>query len=130
MISFCRNIGAAFVILCGVLFIYGFLMVEPIRVSTREDERNVFSVVTTLKNVTDRYAWIQVYGCAAEVLDDGSVECVGFWDRKSLQETRADRSQYDFPWGRYVPGGKLLIIATAYDANWQVLARGRAVVLR
>lgn len=116
--------------LCGVLFIYGFLMVENIKVSTREDERHVFSVVTTLKGVTARYAWIQVEGCAAEVLDDGEVECVGFWERKSVQETRADRSQYDFPWGRYVPGGTLLIVATAYDSNWQVLARGRAVVMR
>lgn len=121
---------ALFAALCGVLFIYGFLMVETIKISSREDERKVFSVVTTLKTITPRYAWIQVAACAAEVLEDGEVECVGFWDRKSVQETRADRSQYDFQWGRYVPGGKLLIVATAYDSNWQVLARGRAVVIR
>lgn len=127
---FLTRIVSLFAALCGVVFIYGFLMVDSIKVSTRSDERDVFSVVTTLKGVTPRYAWIQVEACAAEVLEDGEVECVGFWDRKSVQETRADRSQYDFQWGRYVPGGKLLIVATAYDSNWQVLARGRAVVLR
>lgn len=121
---------ATFAIGCGVLFIYGFLMIDGIRISSREDERKVFNVTTTLKNVTPRHAWIQVSACAAEVLEDGDVECVGIWDRKSVQETRADRSQYDFQWGRYVPGGKLLIVATAYDSNWQVLAQGRAVVIR
>ncbi len=121
---------ALFAAVCGVLFIYGFLMVDAIRVSTREFKDTGFDVLVTLPSVTEHYRWVQVYGCAAEVTDEAEVECVGFWDRKSMQETRVDQRQYPFPWGRYVPRGKLLIVSTAYDANWQVLARGRTVVIR
>lgn len=119
---------AVVAIVCGVLFIYGFLMVDTIKISTREFKDTGFDVVVTLPSVTAAYSWVQVYACAAEITDDNDIECVGFWDRKSLQETRVDQRQYPFPWGRYVPKGKLLIVSTAYDANWQVLARGRAVV--
>ena len=121
---------ASFAIFCGTVFVLGFLMVDAIKITTRDFKDTGFDVLITLPSITPEYAWVQVYGCAAEVVDDGDVECAGFWDRKSVQQTRVDQRQYPFPWGRYVPDGKLLMVATAYDANWQVLARGRAVVMR
>jgi hypothetical protein len=130
MLSFCRNLAATFIIFCGVLFIYGFLMVDNIRVSTREWPTTGFDVLVTLPSVTPRYAWVEVYGCAAEITEDGVVVCVGAWDRTSTQETRIDQRQYPFPWGRHVPKGTLLIVAHAMDANGDVLARGRTVVMR
>lgn len=130
MIAACGKIAVLACALCGVLFIYGFLMVDPIKITTREFKDTGMDVLITLPRVTPRYAWVQVAGCLADITDEADVECMGIWDRKSVQETRADQRQYPFPWGRYVPKGPLLIVATAYDSNWQVLARGRTVVLR
>jgi hypothetical protein len=131
MRSFCSNLAATFAIVCGVLFVYGFLMVDGIKVSTREFKDTGFDVLITLPSVTPRYAWVQVYGCAAEITEDGVVRCVeGGWERSSDQQTRSDQRQYPFPWGRFVPRGTLLVISTAYDVNHAVLARGRTVVMR
>jgi hypothetical protein len=128
--AFCRNLAATFIIGCGVLFVYGFLMVDSIKISTREFRDTGFDVLITLPSITPQYAWLEVYGCAAEMTNEGVVQCAGAWDRASSQATRADQRQYPFPWGRYVPRGTVLIIATAYDANMAVLARGRTVVMR
>ncbi len=130
MNAFLSRLAASFIIGCGVLFVYGFLMVDTIRVSTLDDKAMGFDVVVTLNSITPRYTWVEVYGCAAEITQDGVVVCVGAWDRTSTQQTRGDVSQYPFWWGRYVPRGTLLIIATAFDANGDVLARGRTVVMR
>jgi hypothetical protein len=130
MNPFLVRLSATFCIFCGVLFIYGFLMVDSIRVSTREFKDTGFDVLVTLASVTPRYTWVEVYGCAAEITQDGVVVCVGAWDRTSTQQTRTDQQQYPFPWGRHVPKGTLLIVAHAMDANGDVLARGRTVVMR
>ena len=130
MSAFLARISGTFAILCGVLFIYGFLMVDNIRVSTLDSPTAGFDVMVTLKNITPRYAWVEVYGCAAEMREDGVVICAGAWDRTSIQQTREDVSQYPFFWGRYVPKGTLLIVAHAMDANGDILARGRTVVMR
>jgi hypothetical protein len=130
MHPFLVRLSATFATFCGVLFIYGFLMVDNIRVSTREFKDTGFDVLVTLPSVTPRYAWVEAYGCAAEITEDGVVVCVGAWDRTSTQQTRVDQQQYQFQWGRHVPKGTLLIVAHAMDSNGDVLARGRTVVMR
>lgn len=130
MNAFLTRLSATFAVFCGVLFIYGFLMVDNIKVSTREFKDTGFDVLVTLPSVSPRYVWVDVYGCVADIVPDGGVQCAGAWDRTSTQQTRPDQRQYPFPWGRYVPKGTLLIISTAFDANGGVLARGRTVVMR
>jgi hypothetical protein len=131
MNAFLARLSATFVIFCGVLFVYGFLIVDTIKVSTREFRDTGFDVLTTLPSITPRYARVQVFGCAAEITQDAVVRCIdGGWDTLSDTPIRMDVRQYPFPWGRYVPRGTILIVAAAYDFNGDVLARGRTVVMR
>jgi hypothetical protein len=120
---------AAFAIVCGCLFIYGFLMADRIKISTRQDERKAFYVMVTAPNVTDA-RWIEVMICAAEQTEAG-VYCLdeGGWDTSSKHEIHPD-GRYEFSFGRYVPRGMLQVSVVISDANWKTLAYGQKRVFR
>lgn len=113
----------------AVFFVFGFIMAETIKITTRMERTTAFHVMVTLPRVTPEHRWVELYACGAEITDEGDVRCAGHWDRRSLQET-SDRRQYDFALGRYVPRGTLQISAVAMDANWKVLASGQTRVIR
>jgi hypothetical protein len=127
-----KNFTAAFALVCGVLFIYGFLAPNRIQISTRtEKPSKAFYVMVTLPDVTPEHRWVKVFLCAAEIIEDAGVRCIPEgWDASSTKQTRDGQRQYDFPWGRYIPRGTLLISAITADAEWKTLARGQAVVMR
>lgn len=123
---------AIFALLCGVLFIYGFLMADRIRITTRTAKpRPDFYVMITLPSVTPDYRWLKVFGCSAEMLEDAGVRCIPEgWDTSSMKETRIDQRQYEVPWGSRVPKGMLQVSAVVFDQEWKVLAQGQTVVFR
>lgn len=117
-------------IVCGCLFVYGFLVAERVKISTREDKATGFDVIVTLPNVTPNDRWIEVYGCAAEFIDDVGFRCTEHWERRSTQEPRVDQRQYVFPWGKYVPRGPMIIICAVFDEHRVVRLSGETRVLR
>lgn len=114
--------------LCGLIFVYGFLVTERVKVTHRTDERKNFYVMVTVPNVTDA-RWVEVFICAAEITESG-VFCLGDgWEAISKKETHPE-PVYEFPFGRYVPRGTLRISAVLADVNWKTLASGQTVVMR
>ena len=91
------------------------------------DSATVLTVVITLNDITDKYRFVSVYGCAAEHTDSG-VQCTGTYERESTFEVQG-RKQYLVDW-RHVPKTLLALEAMAFDAEHRVLARGTLLVLR
>jgi hypothetical protein len=120
-----KNFTAAFAIICGVLFVYGFMAEagkDRITVTTR-DERKLSTITVTLFDINEDYRWITVYACSAERGEESpQAFCNYFWERESTQETRVDQVQYPFEKWR-VPGGLILITAVAFDKYNKPLAR-------
>ena len=121
---------ALFAILCGVLFVYGFLVAERISITTRKEQGSTpFTVVITLPSIKPEYRWISLYGCTAETDSESITRCDGNWERESTQETRVDQRQYVFPW-RGTPRTLLQLSAMAFDGNGKTLASGQTRVYR
>jgi hypothetical protein len=104
MIAFGRNLCTAFVILCGVLFIYGFVA-EKMRLSEIDDKRE-YVVMVTDTDADESYFWLTVEGCSAEVTDDG-IACGLGWYGRSDREWRHGKKQTPVPF-RDAPRGVLL----------------------
>ena len=125
------KVVALFAVVCGCLFIAGFLFTEKLKLTVREDKATGLSVVVTLPNVKPEDRWIELYGCSAELVDDAGFRCLDDgWSRRSTQEPRADQRQYVFPWGKYVPRGPLILMAVVYDEQRSVRVSGETRVLR
>ena len=128
--NFTMKALALFAIVCGCLFIYGFLVAERINISTRKEQgATPFTVVITLPNVTESYRWVSVYGCSAETDSENITRCDGNWERESTQETRMDQRQYVFPW-RGTPRTLVQVSAMAFDRDGKTLASGQTKVFR
>jgi hypothetical protein len=76
-----KNFAAAFAIVCGVLFIYGFL--APYMRLTQIDDKRDYRIVVTDTAADDRYDVVMVEGCSAEVSDDAGVICNNGWYGRS-----------------------------------------------
>ena len=116
-------------ILCGMLFCLGFLAdrhTDRMGLSVLAEPRLV-TVVVTLKDVTDAYRWLSVYGCSAEVTDTGSF-CTGDFERESSLELHGRKQELIY-W-RDLPGGTLRVTAMAFDGNQQLLAKNQVTVFR
>lgn len=125
-----RRLLAALALTYAVFFVFGFVMAETIKISTRVERGDPnFYVTVTLTDVVKDTRWLSVHGCYAEIDSENRVYCDVYWERESTQETRADQRQYVFPW-RPVPRGKILITAAAFNQDGKVLASGRSVVIR
>lgn len=129
-----RKLFAGLLITFGVFFAVGYTVAEKtekIKISTRVDEKRIIDlyVTTTLPPVTPEYRWLEVYACLAEIDAESAVRCTFQWERRSLQETRTDQRQYVFLY-RFAPRGTWLILASAMDSQWKILATGRKVVIR
>ena len=129
-----RRLLAGLIATFCVFFAVGYTLAERsdvIKISTRRDEKRPteFYVIATLPAITPAYRWLEVYVCLAEIDAENNVRCSFTWDARSLKETRPDQRQYEFPY-RFVPRGTLLILASAADSQWRLLAAGRKVILR
>lgn len=121
---------AVLAIVCGCLFIFGFLTADRLRITVRPIRgRPDIDVVITVFDVTPDARWLSLYGCAAELNEDGHMFCNDTWDRASLQELRIDQRQYVFPW-RSVPRGWVQLSAAVKDVNGKTLAAGETRVIR
>jgi hypothetical protein len=80
---------AAFAIVCGVLFIYGFL--APYMRLTQIDDQRDYQIVVTDTAADDRYAVVMVEGCSADVSDDAGVICNNGWYGRSDRVWNRDR---------------------------------------
>jgi hypothetical protein len=76
-----RHFVAAFAIVCGVLFIYGFL--APYMRLTQIDDTRDYQIVVTDTAADDRYAVVMVEGCSADVTEDAGVICNNGWYGRS-----------------------------------------------
>ena len=123
---------AAFAIVCGVLFVYGFISEagkDRLKLSKLE-ERRKFTLIVSAPDVTDTYRWLQVYGCSAYISETAGVECdpTG-WFSSSLHPMRADQKQYPIPYLN-LPGGTIHFTAFARDAYANQIAQAQLTVLR
>lgn len=125
-----RHAIALFAIVCGALLIFGGL-IEPaedrMRV-TASNSKRLLTVALYLPDVSERYRWVSVHGCSADVGENG-VFCNGFFERESSMEIIDRRKQYLFDW-RDLPRGTMLITAVTFDVERKPLARGSTVVFR
>jgi hypothetical protein len=121
---------ALFAILCGSLFIYGFLASDRLRVTWRAEERNIpFTVTVTSPRITEDHRWVSLYGCSAELVDN-VVHCDGFWEVQSTHPMRIDQAQYPFPLRGTPKRGTLQFTAMTFDGNNKPLGRGQTLVMR
>ena len=82
-----KHVGASFALVCGVLFIYGFIA-SQMRLSEIDDTRE-YRIVVTDTAADDSYATVMVEGCSAEVTDDAGVVCsLGWYGRSDRAWTR------------------------------------------
>lgn len=119
---------ALFALLCGCLFVCGFLMSESVKITARNGkQRTDLDVTVTVPDVLHART-VTVFGCSAEH-DDNGVFCTDEWDRASAQEIRGDQRQYPFAW-HFVPRGMIQISAVVADVNGKTLASGQTRVFR
>lgn len=124
-----KNILVALVIVLSLILLVGWMKGDgrdTLRIST-VTEQTVLTVSVTLNHVTDAYRWLSLYGCSAEVTENGTF-CTGTFERESTIELFG-RKQELFLW-RNMPQGTLRLTAEAFDANHRVLATGQITVLR
>lgn len=120
---------AALVILCGVLFIYGFLMAERVRISVHKTSSTAIDVIVTVPNVNEAHT-LYLEACSAEMAEDGVMFCAEEgWYIRSAHPMRADQQQYPFPL-RNVPRGWLMFSAAVLDFNGTTLASGETRMVR
>lgn len=116
-------------IVMAAIFVYGFIRGEasdPLKLSAVVEKRLV-TVVVTLPKIDDRYRWLSVYGCSAQVTESGAY-CTGVWEMESTRELYGMKQEL-FPW-RDVPPGTMRIDAIAFDSVHRQLASARLTVLR
>lgn len=132
MTRFMVWLTALFAIFATVLMLAAALTeaarADRLRISTRE-EKTLFTVTITLKDVTPAYKWLAVYLCTAEIDESNQAKCNGYWEGESGREVYAGQSQYPVPF-RNVPRGTLWVFAMAFDAEKKALARNQATILR
>lgn len=122
---------AFFALLCGCLFIFGFLMAERVRISVRPIKgRPDVDVVVTVFNITPEMDTLFLEVCSAEMPEEGSMFCRDDgWYTNSAHPVRSDQSQYPFPL-RNVPRGWLMLSAVVVDRDRKTVASGQTRVIR
>lgn len=115
------------VILCGVLFVYGFVRGDRMRMTYREEPRK-FILVISVPDISDRYDTLIVQTCAAAMTEDGVYCLEDGHESASYQPMRMDQRQYPIV---YPPvRGTMLFAAAAVDRDHHTLASQRLTVLR
>lgn len=117
-------------IILGVVFVYGFVRGDGRdRITLRVlNEPRLLTVVVGLPDADDRYRFLSVYGCSAELTDSGTAYCTGFFERESTIEV-GPQTQHLIAW-RDLPGGTMQIQAMAFDDRQHVLAARTLTVFR
>jgi len=125
-----KDLLSACVIVLGVIFVYGFIRGDGrdrMRVTTIS-EKKLLTVVVTVPDANERYYWLRVHGCSADVTENG-VYCNGErWSATSEREP-GQRKQHLIPF-RDCPGGTVQFTAMVFDRHGNVLAQGQHTVLR
>lgn len=122
---------ALFAIVCGCLFIGGFLMAERVSIKVLDVKGRVMDidVIVTVPSVTEEARWLALYGCSAEMDDRNQIYCNDGWEFQSTHPVRVDQRQYPFPI-RSVPKGWLQFSAVVTDYDGKTLAAGSTRVIR
>lgn len=127
-----RAFTLSFGLICGLLFIYGFVFTNNERRDrlniTAAQHKRLLTVVIALPDVNSRYRWLSVYGCSADVTEAG-VQCNGWFERESSTELDGQRKQHLFDW-RDLPGGTMRVVGMAFDGDGKVLAQNQVTVFR
>ena len=123
---------AAFAIICGILFIYGFIAdagKDRMRL-TKIQDRSRFTLVVSLPDIAERYYWLQVYACAAYITEEAGVACdpTG-WFSSSGHPLRHDQRQYPIPYLN-LPRGTVHFTAFALDRHANPITQSQLTVLR
>lgn len=124
-----KTLLAFWAIVCGALLVFGGLIAsdsDRMRLTVQAKPRLV-TVVIVLPDLDERYRWLSVHGCSAEIAESGAF-CTGDFERESSMEI-GGRMQYLLDW-RDLPSGTMQVTAMAFDSNRQVLASATAVVFR
>lgn len=100
---------------------------DRLRVSTLNEPKLVTVIVTT-PDADERYYWLKVYGCSAEMTDDG-VRCNGFWEASSEREP-GTLKQHLIPFRDCPRHGSVQFTALVLDRFGNVLASGSHTMLR
>lgn len=118
---------ALFSILCGCLFIAGFVT-SRMRISEIDDKRE-YVVMVTDTNADESYFWVVVEGCSADHTNDGVICNVG-WYGRSDREWWKGRKQTPVPF-RDAPRGVLLRFeAVVRDRGGKTIASASFITTR
>jgi hypothetical protein len=118
MTRFMTHLTASFALICGVLFVYGFIAGERISLSRRDDRRE-FIVVISAADADERYRHLFVEGCAAEITDSGMGCIAQGWYGNSSRAWAGRQQPVPFPDApRGVP---LLFYAVIADRSGRTL---------
>ena len=124
-----KRLLCAIIALLGLLFVYGLVFGESgerMRLTAVTTTR-LLTVTVNLPDLDDRYRWLSVYGCSAQMLETGTY-CTGDFERESTFEI-LDRSQYLVAW-RDLPGGTMQITAVAFDVDDKAITQNQITVFR
>ena len=124
-----KRLHSALIVTLLIVSAYGFIDRKGITLQARSQPRLV-TVRITLNDVGDTYRWLGVYGCSAELSEDSPAPyCNGFWERDSGFEIDGTKKFHQIEW-RDLPGGTMLIIAVARDADGKQIASGQTTLFR
>lgn len=124
------RVVAFLAIVCGCLFIGGFLMADRVRITVHPIKgRPDIDVIITVPHVTGADT-LFLEACSAEMSEDGVMFCMDEgWYMNSAHPMRDDQRQYPFPL-RNVPRGWLMLSAAVVARNGQTLASGETRLVR
>lgn len=112
---------ALFAILCGVLLAYGAMTAPRDRMGLRGKREGRSTWITVdLPQMTERYEWLGIHICSADVGEDGRTFCNGEWERESSQAIDPRRTQIvrEFKDIR----GTVFVEAMAFSRDGDILA--------
>ena len=115
---------------CGSLFISGFIVARPDRMRLTKIERSKgqpFTLVISMPDRDARYRRLYYAACSAEITEAGAYCIENAWFSDGDRDIA--RSVEPIPFTR-IPGGALMFIAAAFDANNRPLASSRLVLMR
>ena len=122
-----KNFTTAMIVIAAMLFVYGFIAKDRLRLSSYKEKGQPFTLVVSMADADERYHTLYVMACSAEMLETG-VYCVeGGWQATSTRVIQ--RKVEPIPY-LAIPNGTLMFAAVAMDRDGKNLASDRLTLLR
>ncbi len=120
--------AALIAIVCGVLFVYGFVRGDRMRLTKIDRAKGQpFTLVISMPDKDERYRRLYYMACAAEITEAGAYCIEHGWFADG--DRSISRAVEPIPFLN-LPGGTVMFAAAAFDANAKTIASDRLVLMR